>query len=88
MTRPFLALAALTLVACAPVDEPTPGFGNAVRQNMAAHIVNPDPHPDDMAPPEFDGARSGDASQRYREGKVKVPVPLNTQTFNNKGGQK
>jgi type IV pilus biogenesis protein CpaD/CtpE len=87
MTRPFLALSAiLALVACAPADQPSPGFGNAVRQNMAAHVINPDPHPNDLPPPEFDGERTKDAFQRYREDKVKKPVPLNTTTI--KGDKK
>jgi len=88
MTRPFLALStALALVACAPVDEPSPGFGNAVRQNMAAQIINPDPHPNDLPPPEFDGERTKDAFERYREGKVKRPVTLDTTTIS-KGDKK
>ena len=69
------------LAACAPADETHPTFGNAVRQNMAAHVINPDPHPADMPPPEMDGARSNDAIERYREGKVIRPVPLNTTTI-------
>ncbi len=82
MRRFFLSLAGVSLAAaCAPVDQPVPGFGNAVRQNMAAHIVNPDPHPDDLPPPEMDGERVKGAIDRYREDRIKRPVTLQTTTI-------
>jgi type IV pilus biogenesis protein CpaD/CtpE len=64
-------LASLTLfgaAACAPA-EPTlsPEFGNAVRHNMAAHIINPD-YRAEAAPSALDGARAGLAIQNYRLG--------------------
>lgn len=81
MTRSLLALAALSVAAaCTPVDQPSPTFGNAVRQNIAAQTINPDPFPADAAAPEFDGERARDAVQRYREDKVKRPMPMNTNT--------
>lgn len=82
MTRPLFVLAAVSLAAaCAPVDQPSPEFGNAVRQNIAAQVVNPDPYPADMPAPEFDGERTRDSLQRYRDDKVKRPLPMNTTTI-------
>lgn len=81
-------IAALALMAaCAPIDQPSPGFGDAVRHNIAAQVVNPDPHPLDLPPPELDGERARDAIDRYRAGKVKRPMPLGTTTVI-KGEQK
>lgn len=74
-----LSIAALALLAaCAPVDQPTPGFGDAVRFNIAAQVVNPNPHPNDMPPPEMEGERTRGAIERYQTDKVKRPVPLGT----------
>lgn len=86
-TRSLVVLAAFSMtVACAPVDEPTPGFGNAVRQNIAAQVVNPDPRSDDLPPPELDGERTRTSVDRYRADKVKAPVPLGTSSV--RGNQK
>lgn len=82
MKRSIVALAALTLVAaCTPTDRTSPGFGDAVRQNIAAQVINPDPYPADAAAPEHDGERARDAVQRYREDRVKRPVSQSTTTM-------
>ncbi|SOD93490.1 hypothetical protein [Caenispirillum bisanense] len=61
------ALAALT--ACQPADAPlSRDFGNAVRQNMAVHIINPDPAYPPGALPVSSGRRTGLAVERYQTG--------------------
>lgn len=88
MKSPLVILVALSMTAaCAPADQTSPGFGNAVRQNIAAQVVNPDPTLADAAP-EFDGERARDAVQRYRDDKVKRPVPMNTTTIIKGGSTK
>jgi len=46
-------------------------FGNAIEQNKAAHIVNPEPAAVDV--PELEGARAALAIQRYKRGQVIQP---------------
>ncbi len=46
-------------------------FGNAVEQNKAAHIVNPEPAAVDV--PDLEGARAALAVQRYKRGQVIRP---------------
>ncbi len=64
-----LAVALATLAACSdkPVKSLSTDFGNAVRQNMAVHIINPVPQTDAGVPP-MDGARAGAAVGNYRTG--------------------
>ncbi len=62
------AAAALALAGCenhrAPLSD---DFGDAVRQNMAVHTIDPSPdHPTAVAPTW--GARAADATARYRAG--------------------
>ncbi|MBE0530539.1 MAG: hypothetical protein IH626_06885 [Rhodospirillales bacterium] len=57
----------LAMAACAPAEPPLPDFGNAVRHNMAVHILNPD-YEAPAAPTPMDGARAGVAIGRYRAG--------------------
>ncbi len=71
------ALALGLLAACAPTDRPGPGFGSAVRQNIAAQVVNPMPSPD-MNAPDFSGARAAGAMDRYHASKVIPPVTVTT----------
>lgn len=88
MKRSVIVIAALSLtVACAPTDQTSAGFGDSVRQNIAAQVINPDPYPVDAAAPEYDGERTRDALQRYREDKVKRPVSQTTTTIK-QGGSK
>jgi hypothetical protein len=70
MQSTILALgltALLATAACAPAEPPLPEFGNAVRHNMAVHIVNPDAGAQ-ADPTPMDGARAGVAIKRYRDG--------------------
>ena len=46
-------------------------FGNAIEQNKAAHIVNPEPAAVDV--PELAGTRAALALQRYKRGQVIPP---------------
>lgn len=74
---PRIAVAAgLTLVAagCTPTDAT---FGNAVRQTMAAQVVNPDPQYEDPVPT-TEGAKGAKAVDRYRTDKVKQPDTIRT----------
>ena len=68
-----LTIAAVALVAvagCAPVD---PGLGEALRYNMAAQTVNPDPvYPEDARKPGDHGEKAQKATERYRKGQVKT----------------
>lgn len=80
----LLALASLAPIALAACENPTqpkhtlhPGFGDAVRHNMAVQIINPDGHPD-LTPPAMDGARAADAVERYRAGKTEEVIQQRT----------
>lgn len=64
-----LAVVLATLTACSdkPVKTLSADFGNAVRQNMAAHIINPAPSSGTAVSP-MNGARAGAAVGNYRTG--------------------
>lgn len=70
---PAVAAAAL-LAGCTPTDAT---FGNAVRQTMAAQVVNPDPEYD-TAIPSTEAVKAGAAVDRYRNDKVKQPDTIRT----------
>jgi len=54
---------------CAPVD---PGFGEALRYDMAIQTVDPDPvYPEDGAKPGDHGEKAQKATDRYRKGNTK-----------------
>ena len=60
----------MSLGACAPVD---PGYGEAVRYDMAIQTVNPDPvYPEDGAKPGDSGEHAAKATDRYRKGQTKA----------------
>ena len=62
--------ASLSIGACAPVD---PGFGEAVRYDMAVQTVDPDPqYPEGSAQPGADGEKGQKAHERYRKGQTKA----------------
>jgi hypothetical protein len=61
--------ALLAAAGCAPVD---PGFGEAVRYDMAAQTIDPDPqYPADSAQPGANGEKAQKATERYRKGTTK-----------------
>jgi len=71
-------IAALTLGALAAGCTPTDAtFGNAVRQTMAAQVVNPDPQYENPIPT-TEAAKAGAAVDRYRTDKVKKPDTIRT----------
>jgi hypothetical protein len=49
-----------------------PDFGDAVRQNEAAQIVDPDPAGRTARAPAFDGKRAAAALSRYQNGAVRA----------------
>lgn len=75
------SLAAL-LGGCAPVD---PGMGEAVKYDMVAQTVNPDPvySPDEHQPGDS-GTHGQKATERYRKDTVKAVV--REQTSSGSGG--
>ncbi len=79
--RGVLALAAaLAASGCqAPPNfgEPEETFGAAVRHNIAAQTVDPDPQ-NKMAPPTYDAVRAAKSIERYRTDKVKRPAEIRT----------
>ncbi|WP_340317128.1 hypothetical protein [Rhizorhabdus argentea] len=81
---PFLLVTAgLIATGCAPVD---PGFGESVHRYKIAQIIDPDPVATTALVEGGDGQRSAAAVQRYREGKVKEPVSVNTSSVGTAGG--
>jgi type IV pilus biogenesis protein CpaD/CtpE len=68
----LILLTSLGLFACADPHQPlSPDFGNAVKANIAAQVVNPQPA---MTGPNMsDGQRIGNAMDRYRTNKVYKP---------------
>ena len=65
---PLLLMAA----ACAPIDT---GLGNAVRHNMALHIIDPEPKHAGTPMEAGSGDRAALALERYREGRILDPKP-------------
>ena len=79
--RPTILLAGLVLAACnTPANEPRPEFGEAVRHNMAAQIIDPNP-PENMELPPSDGVRRALMIQRYQADDVESPLLPVTTTF-------
>lgn len=78
----ILILAGTVLVAagCAPVD---PGFGEALRYDMAVQTVDPDPqYPADALQPGYHGEKAQKATDRYRKGATK-PVQAQSSSSGN-----
>ena len=77
--RPTILLAGLVLAACnTPANTPRPEFGEAVRHNMAAQIIDPNP-PENMELPPSDGVRRALMIQRYQADDVESPLlPVTT----------
>ena len=84
----FPLLVLLPMAACVAPDETPPGFGDAVRHNMAVQLVSPAPATAAELP-DTDGSRAGRAMQRYQEYKVVPPVmPTSAGTTTGGGEQK
>jgi type IV pilus biogenesis protein CpaD/CtpE len=76
-------VSATLLAACGPSayrDSTTaiPGYGNAVKQNAAVQIIDPQPVSAANVNIDLDGRRAGIAIERYRTGTVIPPVELRT----------
>ena len=73
--KPLLCLAGAGLIplgGCAPVD---PGFGEALRYDMAVQTIDPDPqYPADALQPGYHGEKAQQATARYRKGAIKAPA--------------
>lgn len=74
---------ATLLAACGPSvyrdsTTPIPGYGNAIRQNAAVMIVDPQPASAANVNIDFDGRRAGIAIERYRTGTVIPPEEQRT----------
>jgi hypothetical protein len=66
----ILSGVALAAAGCAPVD---PGFGEALRYDMAAQTIDPDPqYPADASQPGDNGEKAQKATERYRKGQTKA----------------
>ena len=61
-------------------------FGQAVREDLAAQIADPDPAWKNTPPPATSGTVTAVAMQRYNTDKVKVPQGSQTQTVLSSGG--
>lgn len=77
--RPTVLVAGLMLAACTtPANTPRPEFGHAVRNNMAAQIIDPQP-PENMDLPPSDGVRRSLMIERYQADEVESPpLPVTT----------
>ena len=64
------SIIALASAACTPVD---PGFGDALKYDMAAQTIDPDPvYPADAVQPGYHGEKAQKATERYRKGTTKA----------------
>ena len=79
----IVCVSAAVLAACAPnvyqdSTTPSPGYGNAVKQNSAVMIIDPQPASAANVDIDFDGRRDAIAIERYRTGTVIPPEELRT----------
>ena len=78
------AAALLSIAACAPVDV---GLGEAVRYDMAAQTINPDPvYPEGGAQPGDNGEKGANAVKRYRKGETTDLKIESTSSSTSSGG--
>jgi hypothetical protein len=76
--------ALLAAAGCAPVD---PGFGEALRYDMAIQTVDPEPvYPEDGAKPGDSGEHAAKATERYRKGQTKPVVRESASSASGSGG--
>ena len=92
MRHAFAFASAALLAACAPSvyqdsTTPIPGYGNAVKQNSAVMIIDPQPASAENVDIDFDGRKGGIAIERYRTGKVIPPEELRTSDVLDEGSQ-
>lgn len=89
-TIPLAALAAVVALAgCADARRDlSPGFGTAVRADLAAQIADPEARYDRVRQPAGDGVRAALAASRYGKNQVVQPVQAGTSNIDSKGGAK
>ena len=76
----ILAGMGLAVAGCAAVD---PGFGEALRYDMAVQTVDPDPqYPADALQPGYHGEKAQKATDRYRKGTTKPVVQQSSSSGN------
>ena len=81
MVRAAAIAGVISLAACAPVD---PGYGEALRYDLAIQTVDPDPvYPEDGAKPGDSGEHAAKATDRYRKGNTK---PIRRESAGGSGG--
>lgn len=83
-------LALIALAACAEntanhLTTTTPAFGEAVRETLAAQVIDPTPHYTSDNPV-TNGEQSAQALQRFSSGNVKQPERLGTARGGSGGG--
>jgi hypothetical protein len=77
------SIIALGTAACTPVD---PGFGDALKYDMAVQTIDPDPvYPADALQPGYHGEKAQKATDRYRKGTTK-PVQVESASTGGGGG--
>ena len=79
----IVVASASLLAACGPSvyrdsATPIPGYGNAVKQNAAVMIIDPQPASAANVDIDLDGRRAGIAIERYRTGTVIPPEEQRT----------
>jgi hypothetical protein len=76
--------ALLVTAACAPVD---PGFGEALKYDMAIQTVDPEPvYPENGAKPGDSGEHGAKATDRYRKGQTKPVKAQSSSSISGGGG--
>lgn len=69
------------------IGEEDPGFGETVKYNAAAQIINPDPvYPAGSAQPGDNGAKGQAAMKRYRTDAVKAIETISSTSGSGSGG--
>ena len=70
---------AMSLAGCQTMSEPAeptlaPGFGNAVKANMAAQVVNPEAGKEEQPAPPLDGQKAERVIKDYRKETGEAPT--------------
>jgi hypothetical protein len=86
-----LIVPALLLIGACAVDPATQsydtGFGEAVKYDIAAQTIDPDPvYPPDSAQPGENGDKGAQAVKHYRQGTVKAVETMSTTSGSTGGG--
>lgn len=94
-SRPKLAAALTALLAGActtpnqTIGSPDPGFGEAVKYDIAVQTINPDPvYSAQGAQPGDSGEKAAAATKRYRTGEVKPVETMDTTSSGSGGGSR